>query len=241
MVVEMRIRGLHGLQLVLITAISVVFLLGCWKYAGEVQGAKRKGRFAATILEYQLESGLQYFKQKRVFPEKLTDDSPDLQKWLLYDLVRNRKPAATALRLENQIRGKALSSVMSLAISRWKDALLAWERDKDRVASGSYLDAGLSLYEEAAGYDRIGLSYDATVTYLRSVYALLLFVEQSPNRVEVPQAIFLIGSALLKLKSVLPDDVNPDRILNLCIELYPNSIWASRAHAMRRGNFADHA
>jgi len=67
---------------------------------------------------------------------------------------------------------------------------------------------------------------------LWTITVLSEFVEKYPYHPEIPEALYMLGDSYLDLGTGLPNQVKADRVLNLCSELYPDSVWASRANTV---------
>jgi hypothetical protein len=132
---------------------------------------------------------------------------------------------------------------IQVGLNRWQAALDRWSSGVSAgISDGSedFMDsAPLSLlmegrqhYFESAGFRRIGKSFDGTVLNLWTISLLSAFVEKYPLHPAVPEALFMIGDEYLNLGRALPKNAKNDRILNLVSELYPDSVWSSRAIAV---------
>ena len=164
---------------------------------------------------------------------------PTLQVWLVKQLltkspVQTRQVSARLLELEMQ------KPEFEISLRRWRTGLLHWSDSENRspaTTSEDTLTDGRLLYYEATGYLKIGREMDATVLYLRSFDLLSRYIESSPTSPDVPEALFLTGVSKLRLSKALPSVVRGNRLLNLCVELYPDSVWAKLSReTAREGN-----
>jgi hypothetical protein len=132
---------------------------------------------------------------------------------------------------------------MRVTLGRWSHSLLDWQKEfkvgGDRVHSEDLMREGKQRYFEAAGFRKIGRAYDATILNLRTISLLTRFIHQDPYSSSVPEALFMLGAAYAGLGHALPKKMRGDRILNLCSELYPDSLWADRSQTIWREAYGD--
>jgi hypothetical protein len=114
----------------------------------------------------------------------------------------------------------------------WADTLAHKEMNLNGLSAHQLLVEGRQRYFEASGFEKIGRSYDAAALNLWTITVLSEFVEKYPYHPEIPEALYMLGDSYLDLGNGLPNQVKADRVLNLCSELYPDSVWASRANAI---------
>lgn len=195
-----------------------------------------KGRIASTIVRQQL---IHLADGSSVESEAVLqneagwpDDFLTLQRWLIAKTLHGgRSPAAVAAGLEKLSAGHSFSTTLSISLSRWKKHLNDWEKhelSRNSTSQEEYT-SGIQRYMEAVGYQKIGRGYDASVLYLESISLLTQFIENAPNDIRVPEGLYFLGSAYLGIRHALDLSIRADRILNLCSELYPSSIWAKQA------------
>jgi hypothetical protein len=138
------------------------------------------------------------------------------------------------------------SSTWKPALSRWYRTLSRWahqpsgtEQGLDHLSSDQLLSEGRKHYFEAVGLRKIGKPYDATVLNLWSIVLLTKFIEKNALSPAMPEVLFMVGDAYIGLDSALPFKIKRDRILNLCSELYPDSVWANRANSIWKEEFGN--
>lgn len=102
---------------------------------------------------------------------------------------------------------------------------------RGRFPSADLLEMGRQSYYRAKGYEKRGDLEIAFGYYLRSSKLLIKFLKIEPGHIDVPEVLFLIGDSFMRFYGLVPTNVRLDRILNLCGELYPETIWARRARA----------
>jgi hypothetical protein len=230
-------RGKSGkvrLAGILVLALTLTFLVS--KFYAEYRSSRERGKFVASLVQEQVAA-----LRRLPVPEELVlsqknwpDDFLALQGWVILELARNGDPEAVSKRIADTARGRDYSPVMRTSLERWKSALSEWSRVQFRRGDGEQsaeelLNQGRRRHYEAAGYRKIGRMYDATILYLWSADHLSRFIEANPNRSEVPEALYLLGDAYSHFRHVLPAGFRSDRLLNLCMELFPSTVWAQRA------------
>jgi hypothetical protein len=180
----------------LIIFLPVVCLLG-WKLIDDHRASRARGRFVASILDEQLAQlsrDAQFLSRSPIVqtrgtstaprarrgapPAAWPDDSIELQRWLVSELVREENPAATLEKLQLMSMGRALSPRMIATLQRWSDALNRWalwqsEMPEKERTSQAMLEQGRWVQDDASGFRMIGRGYDATPLYVCSCGALL--------------------------------------------------------------------
>ncbi|MGZ3686997.1 MAG: tetratricopeptide repeat protein [Bdellovibrionota bacterium] len=162
------------------------------------------------------------------------DDFIALQQWLILTLARDHNPAIAARRLEALEQDRSISPVLMTSLRRWRSTLQQWSGMALPVSSESLLELGRLKHFEASGYRKIGRLYDGTALFLWSSTLLTRFIEENPGSKRVPEALYFLGINYLRLNYALPRVIRGDRLLNLCSEIFPNSIWAQQANEFWR-------
>ncbi len=167
-----------------------------------------------------------------------------LESWLVSRPHLAQNPLKTARVLQTMAVNHSFSRVMGVSLDRWADALMRWEDFNHKSFSFSRMPAEelarallgetRGLYAEASGYRKVGRQYDAAVLYLWSIDLATRFIEQFPRHEQVPEMLFILGDSYIQLKHALPLEMRPDRILNLCSEMYGESIWANQSTVLRK-------
>jgi hypothetical protein len=160
-----------------------------------------------------------------------------LEKWLAVQVYRKRSPLEIRRRLLSmqQLQPPMLSS-MQETLARWYEALERWSREKSvtlAVTGADALRRGRQRYFEARGYAEIGRPYDAAVLFLWAATWLVKSIEVGQQETEFPESLYLLGDIYLTLRHGLPENFHGEQLLTVCSDLYPRSIWASRANAAR--------
>lgn len=162
-----------------------------------------------------------------------------LQRGLLRASLPPGDPESAAAWLHTIRQGARLPVTWSEAVSRWNETLTRWSTHERELLTYSPAAARAALlnqvrrrHPEATGYRRAGHASDATAHYLWVVSLLTRFVMSSPLDPAVPEALFLLGDAYLRLRPVVPTPLRMERVLGTLWEEYPDSIWAARARRL---------
>jgi hypothetical protein len=157
-----------------------------------------------------------------------------LEKWLALQVSRNNPPLEIRRHLfEMQKLQPQLSPSMQTSLARWYETLERWSREPRPIPieGQDALRRGRQKYFEARGYAEIGRAYDAAVLFLWSASWLVKAVETGRQDFEYPEALYLLGDIYMTLRHSLPEGFHGEQLLSVCSDLYPSSIWASRANA----------
>jgi hypothetical protein len=163
------------------------------------------------------------------------DDSLVLENWLSIQSARDRTPGEilnSLLTMEN--RQTALSQGMRETLQHWSDALQLWSSEAEPAPSTvpeEALKRGRLHFLQARGYSDIGRTYDATVLYLWASYWLDRAVDTARSDTDFPEILYLLGTIYLTLRHSVPAPFHGEKLLYVCSDLYPSSIWASRANS----------
>jgi hypothetical protein len=163
-----------------------------------------------------------------------------LRRWIIERFAAaGNDPRVVEKDLEKVLSGSQKSPAMIAALKRWQSTLTRWSsgnlsssEEMKNSRALLLLIEGRQHYFESAGFRRIGKSFDGTILDLWTISLLSKFIEKYPLNPAVPEALFMMGDEYLCLDKALPFNAKSDRILNLVPELYPDSIWASRANAI---------
>ena len=210
------------------------------KYYEDGMRSRERGRLVSSIVDqqfHQLSSGFGV----TVHPEPIT---PDLRRWLIQESFKpDETPGRLAAKVRQMLRlhadDREFSPVIRQSLKRWVSSLQLWDQEIRQGAHANLLAEARQRYFEAAGYQKIGRSYDASVLHLWTIGLLTRFVDQNPFDARIPEALFMLGVAYLNLGHSLPPQMRRDRILTLCAEMYPDSLWASRSDAIWKEAFSD--
>ena len=130
------------------------------------------------------------------------------------------------------------------SVVRWANTWDSWSKVPARndvglngLTAHQLLIEGRQRFFEASGFEKIGRTYDAAVLNLWAIVVLTQFVEKNPYHPEIPETLYMLGEAYMDLGSGLPSQVKADRVINLCSELYPDSVWANRANSLWREQY----
>lgn len=213
----------------------------------QYQESHQIGRIAATVVTQEIDR----LKQEPL-PVQLVgaqpgwpDDFIALQSWFILRALQKPDPLLLLTELSQLSRNRQVSPVMRTSLKRWNDSLQRWAVAEDagskrtpgysEIAGRSpeqlFLE-GRKYHDEAVGYERVGRAYDATALYLWSFVRLSEFIREAPLHESNAEALYLLGKIYTQFKHALPTRVRADRFLNLCKELYPDTIWAARGHSL---------
>lgn len=207
----------------------------------DYQQSHERGRLVVSIIREQksllaqLPEPHEDFKKNKGWP----DDYMALQSWLILQLAKNAQPAEADLRLSQVSDQRSYSPVLKASLDRWSQAFQRWEVSRSIASQNlrtpeQLMEEARTRHFEATGFYRIGRMYDATALYLWSIELLSNFIESNPLHRDVPEALYLLGAAYFRFRGVIPNSVRSDRILNLCSEVFPETIWSERARAIWR-------
>jgi hypothetical protein len=166
------------------------------------------------------------------------DDSLVLSRWLSNQISRNRTPIEIRAGLLKMQRSQPpLSPVMQTSLGRWHESLEKWSTESQngvRLSREEALRKGRRRYLEARGYADVGRVFDASVLFYWAASWLTRAVEGQNSETEFSEILYLLGDIYMTLRHSLPEQIQPERLLYVCSDLYPSSIWASRANAVRQ-------
>ena len=237
-------RALKPVRLIAGSAIFVLVLILTIKSFQEFRRSQERGNLIASIVrEHYSSLKDQVTPDDSIYSQKgWPDDFLGLQTWLIFRLAQSSSPASVADELASLAQRHAHSPVMQTALNRWQSSLNQWSGMDHLFASmegSALLEEGRLKHSEATGYRKIGRQYDAVAHYLWSAAFLHRFIEQNPDDAGIPEALYLLGDVFLRVRHALPAQFRGDRILNLCSELYPDSIWAGQAYALWRSEIGN--
>ncbi len=128
---------------------------------------------------------------------------------------------------------KRMVSSLFLKVSSEARRMVREVRDLDAaIPAEQFMTEGRRSHAQAVGYGKVGRNVDAAFLYAASARTLLIFVDRYSTDKDVPEALFLIGKSLLGLRPVLSNSLRGDTILSLCMELFPESVWATRSRML---------
>ena len=235
-----RSLWLIGSCLILISGGIVVL-----KVYEETTRTQERGRLVSSIVDQQFHevSGNPSRNEVQFSTlESWPDDSLALKRWTIQQgLSLSDDPLSVLHKLDTLRRAHPHSQIMEVSLMRWRGTLQRWAEEVREKKSSPWLlmDEARQRSFEAAGYKRIGRSYDSTILHLWTISLLTRFIRKQPFDEQVPEALFMLGVAYLNLGRALPPPVRGDRILNLCSELYPDSFWANRSSGVWREAASD--
>ncbi len=246
----LRLRSI-GMALIGASLVLLVLVLS-WKNYEEYVRVRELGGFAASVVREQSDSLLQISRRRlssKPQPSRPSgawkEDAPELAQWLVTSSIVSSDPGKTLSELKRILRESKLTPSMHASMERWSEALGRWSKlripaaeDSASAHSFELLDENLHLarsrYFEAIGYEKIGRGYDASVLYLWVIDLLVPFTQRALSHPQLPEALFLLGAAYFHLRSRLPEGIRGDRILNLCLEVFPETVWAGQAGLLWR-------
>jgi hypothetical protein len=234
-----------GVFLSITLMFGLAFVLGTsfLKIYKDSLRVRQRARLVASVVDVQSNS-LFHAQQAGTASLVSTDGDREvtpLRRWIIekFASANNNDPRIVAKELDKILNQTPRSSPVLSALKRWQATLARWgavysvtSEDSKNSKALLLLTEGRQHYFESAGFRRIGKSFDGTVLDLWTISLLSQFVEKYPLHPAVPEALFMMGDEYLSLGNALPLEVKSDRILNLVSELYPDSIWASRANAI---------
>jgi TolA-binding protein len=222
------------LSFILLLAVGISILKIC-----EDSSRKREqGRLVASIVSEQLKR-LQNATEVRTAQE---DDLLSLRRWLIANELKLAKnPSAIAEHIDEVSQSEKMSATEHGTLQRWKRVLNRWAVSKNNDDEKQLLRDGRRYYYEATGFVKTGHPYDATVLDLWVISTLTRFVEKTPLSPNIPEALFMLGDAYVNLGHSVPAQIKRDRILCLCSEFYPASVWAKRADSIWKEEFSVNA
>jgi hypothetical protein len=221
-----------------LVAFAMLLVFGGSRFYDEFRHSHEEGRFVSAVVQEQLAS-LSRLDDSTVLLRRSAgwpDDFLALQNWLLVTMLNKADPNEAQLTLSELSRNRAVSPVMRASLRRWQESLARWAGSppQELQSAPALLEEGRKLHHQAIGYARVGRPYDAAPLFLWSATLLARFIEREPESAQVPEALYLLGASTLQFKQVIPGNIRPDRILNLCQEFYPHTVWAERAEELWR-------
>ncbi len=222
-------------RLLLLLVVGFAIVLIGNEAADELRRSPKKGRLVATIVREQfsrmgrLPAADHILIQEKSWPA----DFPVLRNWLIHQVVRGESPQKIASRLTQMAAGKDLSPTLRITIDRWRRSLNQWASGGS-VPRAELLAEGRRRYLEASGYEKVERAFDATVLYLWSVRLLSQYIETDSEGLGIAEATYLLGVIDIRLKRLANMETRGDRLLLLCQELFPDSVWAEKAETLWR-------
>lgn len=217
--------------------VALVSVLGfaSWVLIDQARHSGDRNRFVAATVRDSIQLLAQDLGSSSSISTALRqsgwpDDFLALQSWLIREGLTGTPPDEIGRSLAQLRSGRRFSPVFETSLRRWGLFLESWNQASASwpVRPGaSMLAEGRMAYHQAEGYSRQGKSYDATPLYVWSILSLVRFVESDSASDSVPEAVFLMGEAFVRLRRAFPSSARIDRILNLCADQYPDSVWAS--------------
>jgi len=195
----------------------------------EYSNSQHRGHLASVLVSQQLA----VLAGPRV--QHATVDNQQLQKRAISELLSGADPSAVLSSL-------ASPPLPPSTMTRWQSALMEWAKTPSaRLSNDELLREGRHHYYEATGYERSHLTDDAKILFAWSAVSLVEFIRRAPAHKDLPEALFLLGTDIFRIRSALPEDFRADRIIYLCVELFPESVWADKAHELWMNEVGDHA
>jgi hypothetical protein len=248
-------RHWHAIRPAFLITLVVMSLLLTLKSVGDYRSSRERGRFVVSMIREYRAGMLTHFKAQsfKVDHESLETDPAALQAWLVQRFLEDSRPIQISQKLDRlshySLATPHSSSVLRKTFKRWNESLIRWERTlgsgESMISGGSYEKVPPQLlfkqarlhYFEASGYQKIGKKYDASILYLWSFELMSRFIQADPLSSEVPQALYLLGASQVRLREAFSSGLRSDRLLNLCVELYPDSVWATLARELLQEEF----
>jgi hypothetical protein len=234
-----RMQDAGALRQGALVLISLLLCLFAVRAVSEAHRSREKGRLVRSLVrQYSVGlAGSDLMELNSEVAKPWPNDSLILEQWLAVQVSRGRNPREIHEGLVSLLKHQPpLSQAMQLSVQRWSDGLERWTRERlDTLSTGTHeaLQRGRLRFLEAEGYSEVGLSYDAAVLYLWSASLLNRAIELGKADSDFPEALYLLGRIYLTLRHGLPKQFQGEQLLCACSDLYPSSIWASRANAAR--------
>jgi hypothetical protein len=223
-----------------------VFVL---KFYEDSMRTRERGRLVESIVREQLnslaaQSAVTFRETASGLPR--AKSSEELERWVIFrTLAGSRNFHQLTSLLRSLSHDQSVPASLHISIKRWANTCENWGHTATRnfiemsgLAANQLLVEGRQRFFEASGFQKIDRSYDAAVLNLWTIAVLSEFVEKYPFHPEIPEVLFMLGESYLNLGKGLPAQVKADRVLNLCSELYPDSVWASRANSIWKEQFS---
>jgi hypothetical protein len=222
--------------------LSILCLIVCFiviRMVSDAHRSREKERLIRSMVRHhQLSlaqnriSGLGVAAQK-----SWPNEFPMLESWLVSHLAAGTAPGRIRTELDSmrRLQGGRLPEGMQITLSRWDDALRRWEAETHQPRPTTAADAlqrGRTRYLEAKGLSAIGRSYDATVLFLWAREWVDRSIDLEGAAQHLPETLYLLGEIFVTLRRSMPKQFHGDQLLNVCSDLFPSSIWASRANAV---------
>lgn len=205
------------------------------KFYEDSMRARERGRLTSSIVSQQFRQ-IQADERtwgSRPSGKKRADGSVDLSPWMTRETFLESDPKVLLNNLKTQLRHRLSSQDEGISFKRWETDLGHWRAERFS-GDAEVLSQARENYFQASGFSKVGRSYDATVLNLWTIRLLTDFIEKNSFDGQVPEALFMLGVAYRDLDHALPTGIRRDRILNLCSELYSDSLWANRANMIWR-------
>ena len=223
-----------------------VFVL---KFYEDSMRTRERGRLVESIVREQLNSLVT--QSEATFRETTSGlprekSSKELERWVISRILagtRNFHQLTSLLR--SLSHDHSVPAPLQTSVGRWANTSENWGNTPTRNSIGmnglsadQLLVEGRQRFFEASGFQKIDRSYDAAVLNLWTIAILSEFVQKHPFHREIPEVLYMLGESYLDLGKGLPPQVKADRVLNLCSELYPDSVWANRANSIWKEQFS---
>jgi hypothetical protein len=221
------------------------------KFYEDSMRARERGRLVESIVREQLNS---LTEQSELIasdtPAGLPrgKDSIALERWLISKTLTGKNHSENFQHLTALLRSlsKDVPGGLQASVNRWANTCESWadtlsrkDMNLDGLSAHQLLVEGRQRYFEASGFQKTGRSFDAAALDLWTITVLSEFVEKYPYHPEIPEALYMLGDSYLDLGTGLPAQVKADRVLNLCSELYPDSVWANRANSIWQEQYSN--
>lgn len=236
MLVTTWVRPVQGL---LIGAFFSVLIFGAMRGVAEYRGSRDRRHIVASLVREQLvemrkATSSAELTKRRLWP----DEFVPLRNWVVNTgFVTSTQELSNAL--TELVRNRDFSHRLGASLNRWQETLSRWSGVEARI-NGSHngesvpglLSTARQCHFQATAYRKIGKSYDATILYLWTAVFLYRYIDRFPQSEQLPEALFLLGDAVLRLQ-------NEPRLLSLCADIFPESVWAGQARAVMTSELGD--
>lgn len=229
----------NGFRLALGVGVAALLAVFVGKPLADIGRPQQRGVLVARIVR---EHRQQVTSRDSVSAPRLNRKNADqnfasLKEWFVLKALKDLNPAKLRTELAQVRASRQFPETMNKTFDRWHEGLGRWSREKEgRVTNvtasnvtDDFLRKGRQRYFEALGYQKIGRPYDGTVSYIWAIDLLSDFIQMDSEDDRLPEALYLLGAAYLNLRHSMPDGLRSDRMLHLCSEFYPDSVWASQA------------
>jgi len=214
---------------VFVVVLCFLISLPATKLLFEVNSSRQRGTLARSIIRGQFE----LLKNLRPLSSEIVQNESQqsiLVKSLFSAYLINQSLKEVLSTLDSTFKQESFRNRVK-EVEDGKRALVQFLELDEPLDLHELLDIGRGYYYQAVALEKLGKQTASKVYYLISAHALIRFLYSDPSHIDIPEVLFFVGTSFLKFRDFVPSHARIDRILNLCDELYPNSLWAERARS----------